>query len=398
MNPKLYFINRDNEWFRPMAKQNPILDVVMRARKVQVSNIKNYNEYTKNLLQTSNSYEIFEAIDYEYDPICHTFNFNKLIKVDEFEANNIQGYVCKDFDPNKKYEFNSVNKPVEISKTKTNSYIEDLLELHPVPSLQECGMHISKFTWTYLLRNIKKSKNMMLVGPTGTGKTELVIKAAQYLDMPCHVYDMGSMHDPLTDLLGSHRLENGSSIFDYAKFTQDIQEKCVIVLDELSRAPLIANNILFPCLDSRRELPVEIADSKNARNIKIHPECVFIATANIGLEYSGTNEIDAALMNRFLPLRLEYMAPADEIQVLISRTGISEDMSSKIVNFANRMREEYKEQNITKSCSTRETIAMAEMVVDGFSPLEAISAIIINKYPDSNDEECSYINKILISL
>ena len=50
---------------------------------------------------------------------------------------------------------------------------------------------------------------------------------------------MGSMQDPLTDLLGSHRLENGSSVFDYAKFVEDVQKPGVILLDELSRAPLM---------------------------------------------------------------------------------------------------------------------------------------------------------------
>ena len=57
----------------------------------------------------------------------------------------------------------------------------------------------------------------------------------------------------------------------------------------------MANNILFPCLDGRRTLPVEIADASSTRSISVHPDVTFIATANIGNEYTGTQDIDEAL-------------------------------------------------------------------------------------------------------
>lgn len=42
------------------------------------------------------------------------------------------------------------------------------------------------------------------------------------------------MIDPISGLLGVHRLVQGWSVFDYAKFTEDIQKPCIILLDELS--------------------------------------------------------------------------------------------------------------------------------------------------------------------
>lgn len=144
----------------------------------------------------------------------------------------------------------------------------------------------------------------MIIGPTGSGKTSCVKEVCSRMGIPLHVFDMGSMIDPISNLLGVHRLEDGKSIFDYAKFTKVIQEPCVILLDELNRSSLGANNVLFPCLDDRRELNVEIACGKGVRSIKIHPEVTFIATANIGSEYTGTNMIDRALLNRFFLLNL----------------------------------------------------------------------------------------------
>lgn len=101
-----------------------------------------------------------------------------------------------------------------------------------------------------LVRNIKSSKNTMMIGPAGTGKSELVTLACKRLGIERSVYDMGSKYDLVSGLLGVHRLmKRGVSVFDYAKFTQDIQKPGMILPDELSRAPVTTNNILFPCLD-----------------------------------------------------------------------------------------------------------------------------------------------------
>lgn len=56
----------------------------------------------------------------------------------------------------------------------------------------------------------------------------------------------------------------------------------VILLDELNRAALSSNNVLFPCLDDRRKLSIEVAGGKDIREINVHPEVTFIATANVG--------------------------------------------------------------------------------------------------------------------
>ncbi|MCH5167479.1 MAG: AAA family ATPase [Erysipelotrichales bacterium] len=407
MNPKIYFKIADGALI-PTKKQSAILDSIFCSSGVIKKNIKNYNQYTKDFIESRNgSYEVYSSIDYSWNPNNNCFDFNKIETISEEEYFTASSYITS-FDPTQQYDFPKSEK-IDIKKLRKKisdvknikidkNFIKNILDTYPCPSIEESGMYIDNFTWKYLVRNILKKKNTILVGPTGTGKTEIILKISEILNIPCYVHDMGAMQDPLTDLLGSHRLENGSSIFDYAKFTQEIQEPCIIVLDELSRAPLMANNILFPCLDSRRELPVEIADSKSARNIKIHPDCVFIATANIGIEYSGTNDIDAALMNRFLPLQLKYIEPEHEINVLINRTGISKEEAIKIVNFANRIRKDYQDEVLTKSCSTRETIAMAEMVADGFEMIEAFRSIIVHKYSEHTGEEIAYIQRLLISL
>ena len=219
------------------------------------------------------------------------------------------------------------HEPVEVKAQKVearNSMLEMLSseKKYSTPSIDKDGFSISDDNWRLLLRNILTGTNTLMVSPTGTGKTELVMHACKKMSIECNVFNMGTIFDPISELLGVHRLVGGSSKFDYAKFAQDVQKPCVILLDELSRAPVTTNNDLFPCLDSRRTLPVDMAGGEDVRNIKIHPHCVFIATANVGSEYTGTMSMDRALVGRFFPLELGYMEGKDETNVLIKSAKV----------------------------------------------------------------------------
>lgn len=104
---------------------------------------------------------------------------------------------------------------------------------YATPTVDSDGFSISDDNWRLLLRNILTGTNTMMIGPTGTGKTELVMLACRKLGLECNVYNMGTIFDPISELLGVHRLVGGSSTFDYAKFARDVQKPGVILLDEL---------------------------------------------------------------------------------------------------------------------------------------------------------------------
>ncbi len=282
---------------------------------------------------------------------------------------------------------------------KSKPFLEELKSKISVPDIPHDGFYVDPETWYLLVRNLTKNINTMLVGSTGCGKTELVMLACKKLGKECCVYDMGSMYDPISGLLGVHRLnEEGHSVFDYAKFTADIQKPCVIVLDEFSRAPIMSNNILFPCLDSRRELPVEIAGGRDMRRIKVHPDCVFVSTANVGSEYTGTNMLDRALVNRFFTIELHYMAEADEAAVLCQRTGVAGDAAFTIVMVANKIRNLYAKQELSETVSTRETLMACELVVDGYDIVKAVELVFLPLFEGTNTEgERSVVRKLFAS-
>lgn len=292
-------------------------------------------------------------------------------------------------------------KEKESSKTTSKSLLGKM-KLNPelkIPSIGSEGFYVDSDVWYLLMRNIQNQVNTMLIGATGGGKTELVLLACKKLGISCSVYDMGSMYDPVAGLLGVHRLQKGGvSVFDYAKFTRDISKPGVVLLDELSRAPVTTNNILFPCLDSRRKLPVEIAGGEDLREIEVHPECCFIATANVGVEYTGTMSMDRALVGRFFPIELSYMPPEQENKVLVKRCGISISDATNIVKVANSLRNMYNKQEISSSISTRETLMVGDLVADGWDLVHAMELVLLPLFEGTrSDGERGIVCRVISS-
>lgn len=278
------------------------------------------------------------------------------------------------------------------------SLIDDIKAKYSIPTSEKDGYYVSKNDWKLLVRNIIRHKNTMILGPTGCGKTTIVKKVADVLGKKFYKFDMGTMIDPSSNLLGVHRLEDGKSIFDYAKFTKAIQEPCVILLDELNRSSLAANNILFSCLDDSRSLSIDIAGSKDVREIPVHPDCTFVATANIGVEYSGTNTIDRALLDRFFVVEIAAIPDNEEAQVLTKRTGISMDISNKIVKISSNIRSSYASGNLSVRLSIREDLEVASLVSDGWKLGEAIEAVYLNMFEGTlSDGERSIVYKTIKS-
>lgn len=266
------------------------------------------------------------------------------------------------------------------------------------PTAKKDGFYVSGSNWKLLIRNIKRQVNTLITGPAGTGKTSIVKQAADRLGLPLHIFDMGAMIDPISSLLGVHRLKDGKSIFDYAQFTKAIQEPGIILLDEINRASMGVGNILFPCLDERRYLPVEIANGDGERIIPIHPEVCFIATANIGASYVGTTTLDAALVSRFFPLELGYLSERIERDVLKNRTGIDETSSDLIVKVANTIRNMNAKLELSSSVSVRETLMISNLVRDGWELGEAMKTVFLPMFEGTNNEgERSKLYKVLAS-
>ncbi len=276
-------------------------------------------------------------------------------------------------------------KPAAAAETKKQSLRAAICAAHPCPTVAKDGFYADPAKWAFIVRDIMTKRNVMLTGPSGSGKTEILMLAAAQLGIPCRIYDMGAMQDPMTQLLGTHRISGGNSVFEYSRFAEDIQKPGLIVFDEISRADPMTNNILFRLLDSRRELAVEQAGENQQRVIKAHPDCAFAATANIGDEYVGTRELDPAIRQRFLTCEMTFLPEAAEKELLQKRSGIAERDARWIVKTAGLIRERCRSHILgadTATASTRETIAVADLVADGWSVSEAMDAVLLPRFAE----------------
>ena len=234
---------------------------------------------------------------------------------------------------------------------------------------------VHRGTYKILYRNIRKGENTLLLGPTGYGKTELVYHMANHLKVPLTIFDMGTMTDPIMGLVGTNtiQVEEGATVSKFVKsrFSEVIQKPGIVLLDELSRASIQANNLLFPCLDYRRELNMEYAFNDTAA-IKIHPECVFFATANIGSQYSGTNKMDRALLDRFVLLEMDTLSQSQMLDILkFSYPTIAYPDLTTLVSIYEKINAANEAYTISFGLSFRHLKVLAAFVQDGFTIYDA---------------------------
>ncbi len=234
-------------------------------------------------------------------------------------------------------------------------------------------------TYKILKRNIEKSVSSMLIGPTGVGKTELVSCLADTMGLPLTIFDMGTMVDPIMGLVGTHaiKIKEGKthSTFIKSRFSQAIQKPGIILLDESSRANAQANNLLFPVLDFRKELAMEYSFD-DSKPIKVHPKCVFIATANLGSQYTGTHKLDKALVDRFMMIEIDPLETAQIMDIVKHHyPKVSEIERTKIVNCYAQINKEHDEYKISFNLSLRHLKMVAALVQDGFTIYDSFYVI-----------------------
>lgn len=230
---------------------------------------------------------------------------------------------------------------------------------------------VSEGLYAVVQRNVRRNVNTLLLGPTGVGKTELVSNLAKEMSLPLTIFDMGTMSDPIMSLIGTHviKMDEGktSSTFVTSRFSEVIQKPGIILLDELSRASATANNLLFPCLDFRRELPMEYC-FEDCTPIKVHPQCVFFATANLGGQYTGTHKLDRALMDRFMLVEIDPLNSEDvKDAIRLQFPKLDDEILKKMINVYSQINQAHDSFTISFNLSIRHLKIIADLVNDGFT-------------------------------
>ena len=255
--------------------------------------------------------------------------------------------------------------------------------------------------WKYLVRSAMRGKNIMMTGAAGCGKTMAAKKLVEALDRPDFYFNLGATQDPRGTLIGNtHFKKDEGTMFSESLFVKAIQTKdAVILLDEISRAHPEAWNILMTVLDAGQRY-LRLDEHVDAPTIKVAEGVTFVATANIGNEYTATRAMDRALVDRFIIVEMDTLNKDQESGLLKDlHPGITQEQADNVAEIASMTRKEIKSDapRITNAISTRISVEIAGLLEDGFNLAEA-AEVCIYPFFDADggvDSERTYMKQVV---
>ena len=255
--------------------------------------------------------------------------------------------------------------------------------------------------WKFLVRSAMRGKNIMMTGPAGCGKTMAAKTLTNSLDRPHFYFNLGATQDPRATLIGNtHFNKEDGTFFSEALFVKAIQtEDSVILLDELSRAHPEAHNILMTVLDEgQRYLRLDEADG--SPTIKVAKGVTFVATANIGNEYTATRVMDRALLDRFIIVEMDELDKDEEADLLsmlfpLVEKGLIESVAAIVDDTRKELRGEM--PRLSTHISTRSSVEMVSLIYDGFTLAEAAEVTVYPLFDNAGgiDSERTFIKQIV---
>jgi MoxR-like ATPase len=308
----------------------------------------------------------------------------------------------KETNRSRRIELSSIPAEETIDVPKANVKNDDpvLAFIKDAPSIKPSNLEMSDIKWKYLVRSVIRGKNIMMVGPAGCGKTQAAKSLPEAMKNPFFYFNLGATQDPRSTLIGNTHFKEGETIFDKSPFVTAIEtENAIILLDELSRAHPEAWNILMTVLDEGQRY-LRLDESVNAPIIKVANGVSFIATANIGTEYTSTRVLDRALMDRFEIIEVDILSLEQESILLTKRfPEIDPTLINAVADIADSTRKEWRseEGKLSTMISTRMTVRICELLADGFDLEESTQVSVLPFFDASGgaDSERTFVKQVI---
>lgn len=219
----------------------------------------------------------------------------------------------------------------------------------------------------------KRTVKVLMVGPSGYGKTSVPEALARNWGLKFLRWDCANVRDP-EEFFGYREAVDGSTKFVPTEFTRTVREgNCIIVLDELNRLEPYLSNSLFPMLDHAGKTIV------HGEEIAVGENVIFFGTINVGYQFTGTFQLDAALLNRFdVKVSVRPLPSNVETELIVSRAGVEREVASQIVSIMKKLRDLNSNGELNLDASTRVSLQIGDLVGVGLDIRSAIAYVVIN--------------------